>query len=168
MPQINAKPYAASEKIEQVLFGGRPNIFNSEDLNKELSSVHDTLKRLSGSVGMVRDNWVVNLVLSKDSVNGNTNVYDSQITLMKVDNSLPAYVFYKGIQFELPAGNQLQYTKTFTKDSPDVPCGYLCLVAKKKTVTFLDNPILCGVNSTDYPTSLPSVSAIQYSSERLV
>jgi len=165
---ITAKPYDAGLKILKRIFGSRPKIFSSEDLNQHLDGISDTLLRLSNNVGMVRDNWNVNIKLTNDFVVSTDNYYTAEINIQKVITADPAYVYYKGIRFELPTGDLITYTNTFVSAQPELPVGYLCLIAKKLTLTFADDPALCGLTSDEFPGQLPSSDVVKYQDERLM
>lgn len=165
---ITAKPYLRSEKIIRSIFGGRPKVMSEQDLNKEFDKIDDAILQTSKLVGFIRENWQVSVKLSKDSVSGGNNVFDSQISVVKVDNGNPAYVYFRGVRFEIPTGTAIEYTGSFSSAIPAIPVSYLFLVATLETANFSTEPTLCGINSSEFPEMLPSVDIKRYKNERLV
>lgn len=165
---INDKPFDEADKIAKRIWRERPNVFSAQDLNQQIDIFDNELRRLSENVGMMRYNWKVNLMLDDSSVVGTQNKYNSQISLLKVVNDQPAYVYFKGIRFEIPVGDQKTYSGTWLVDQPNYPIGYVVLIATKKTVTFADNQVIAGITASTKPNAVPSSDAVQYSGERLV
>ena len=165
---VTPKPFSAAEKIRRVVFGGRPKVTSSEDINKELDKIDNAIISISNLVGMIRENWSINMQLIKDTNDGTNNIFNSQISLLKVDNALPAYVYFRGVRFDIPVGTALQYSGTFSAAIPTIPMAYLFLVANKETINFTTDPVLCGLTSSEFPQSLPSCDIVRYKGERLV
>lgn len=165
---LTPKPYNEDSKLVRRVYGGRPQITSSLDLNQSFEGISTAFVRLSQLVGMLRDNWVINQKLKIDSVSGNNNVFKSEINLIKINSSLPAYVYFKGVRFTIPVGTEINYTGNFTVAKPKYPVGYVVLVATKHTITFAENPVVAGISSTEEPTNVPSSDAIVYRDERLV
>jgi hypothetical protein len=166
---ITAKPFSLSQKIRRVIMGGNPKVLNDQDLNKEFDRIDTTLLQLSSQCGMLRTNWQVSVKLNKEDSDGSgNNRLKSQISILKVDDLQPAYVYYKGIRFEIPTGSAKEYSGTFLLPSPALPIAYVLLIATLETINFSTDPVLCGVNSSEFPKSLPAVDITRYKGERLV
>lgn len=168
---INPKPFNAAQKIFKTVFGDRPQIFSAEDLDREVDNIHNMLLQLSLQVGPMRENWQVNQVLISDTYTGIPNItFSSEINIVKINNSEPAYVFYQGIQFDISEviGTQIPYSGVFSTVAPALPVVYLVLIATSQEITFALNPALCGLNSTEFPTTVPAADVVQFSNERLV
>jgi hypothetical protein len=162
---INPKPFLPSDKLArtEIISGG---LIAAEDLNREFDRIDAFNQQLSKEAGALRTNITVNITSSTDNADASNNNAAIRITLNKVNPALPAYVYYKGIRFEIPL-NVVSFSGSFTKPLPEIPLAYLCLHAKKTHKTFAEDMDLCGLSSSEWPNVLPSCEVDVYSDEVL-
>lgn len=167
MSGITPKPFNLADKMAGTTFLPNPNVFTIEDVNRETARLDAYSRQISQQVGLLRENLNVGLNSAVDSlVSGNNQVVVS-ITISQITGASPSYIYFKGIRFVVPLGSPT-YTGTFRTASPAYPSAYLCLYAQRVTKDFTADPIMCGVNSDEFPTSIPSTDNDVYGSETLI
>jgi microcystin-dependent protein len=166
---INSKPFLQGDRLIKTVFKPNPTLFTAEDVNRELERLDTYSRGLSLQTGALRENLAVNITSAVDTIGalpGDANSLAVSITISKVNAALDAFVYYKGVRLNVPFGTTA-FSGTFNTVNPNYPVGYLALYALRNTVTFGDDPVMCGVTSTEYPFALPSCEVDVYSDETL-
>lgn len=165
------KPFLFSELLRRTVFKGRPNFFNAKDFNKELLIIHEFIEEFNGRFGV----WTnINFTIPSFSevFNGGTNITTRSINL----NWSAGDILYKGIKVPFDAGGIVSYTQNFSGtgngllDVPgigNVPPTYVVLTGELDTVTYAENPVLCGIQADEMPTTAPSVDVEQYTNVQI-
>jgi len=156
---ITAKPFSWAQKIKRVIFKGRPAYFNAIDFNKELEVIHNAMDESSRLLG-VESTVVISVtnITHESSGGDDTNSFDLSYS--------DGYVAYKGVRFNLLATTFSTFTDTFTTPTgsplPLPKAYYIILTADLVTETFGTSPSLCGIQSSEYPTLVPSCEVLNY------
>lgn len=159
---ITAKPFSAAARIVKAIFMPEPNVFANEDLNRYLDADLYDRVALRDAAGMLRENGTITVNTLTDT----PNVPGAGDITVAVDIDVAAgYLYHKGVRLNIPAGN---HADTFVGTGLlNSYCVYLVLVATRESVTFVDDPVLSGISSSEFPTDLPGAEHEILSSERL-
>lgn len=161
---IFPKPFKKSEMLRRTIFKGRPNFFNAIDLNKELMILHNYMEEFNNRIAIVSN---VKFTVSNFSeiLDNATNKWTRRVSI----NWLEGIIKYNGVEFQISAGGMSSdfvqiYDNPNTTISPKQvkPPSYLCLTGELVTVSYGDNPILCGLQADEIPNSVPTVDVEQY------
>jgi microcystin-dependent protein len=164
---ISAKPFSFSEMLRRIIFKSRPAYFNVIDLNKEFLILHSFIEEFNKYVG-VKSNVTFSVNTFSNVSNGNgTSNRTVQVTLNA------GTVTVSGTQFSVSSGVK---NAVITYDDPDedvsprevLPPTYLVLVAELATVTYAENSVLAGLQSSEAPFSVESVEVEQYQNVDIV
>lgn len=151
---LTPKPFNRSEKIDRPIHRGRPNLFNTEDVNKHFSILKDSADMLWKLSGTVYNNPFTN-----------TSFYDpTSADKLNIALSWTAFsVVSRSMSFDIPAGNFAAVTA-----ESGFPGIRIHLVATKALQTFVTNPALCGVSGGSLPSAMAGSDVETFSNERLV
>lgn len=161
---ITAKPFDAFEKIRRREFKPKTNVFSHVDINQETEAIVDAIEKISDRLGARLEGYALtvnSLTLTKPS------------TLYKVEydidfSPVSGFVYAKNVRFEVPATVLASPLGGVEGTGADIlPQVDFYLVAKKKTVTFLDDNVMAGIDGTGFPAPLPSSDAIVWEGERI-
>jgi len=160
---IYDKPFSFDEMLRRTVFKGRPNFFNAKDFNKELLIIHRFIEEFN-RVFAVHSTVEFSVPSFSETFNTGTNEFTRTINL----NWTAGKVMYKGVEFDITAsgvsGFDHVYTKPSTTTSPKEvkPPTYVILTGELDLVTYADNPTLCGIQSDEVPSTVPTVDVEQY------
>jgi microcystin-dependent protein len=162
------KPFNFNEMLRRTIFLGRPNFFNAKDFNKELLIIHSFIEEFN-RVFAVHSNVRFNVTSFSETLNAGTNEINRQLNIQWG----AGHVFYKGIKFPIAVGG-LTHTQLFPVPDETIspkqvrPNTYLVLTAELGTVTYADNPVLCGIQSDEIIATAPSVDVEQYKNVQII
>ena len=162
------KPFNFNEMLRRTIFLGRPNFFNAKDFNKELLIIHSFIEEFN-RVFAVHSNVRFNVTSFSETLNAGTNEINRQINIQWG----AGHVFYKGIKFPIEADG-LSHAQLFPVPDETIspkqvrPNTYLVLTAELGTVTYADNPVLCGIQSDEIIATAPSVDVEQYKNVQII
>lgn len=162
------KPFNFNEMLRRTIFLGRPNFFNAKDFNKELLIIHSFIEEFN-RVFAVHSNVRFNVTSFSETLNAGTNEINRQLNIQWG----AGYVFYKGIKFPIAVGG-LSHAQLFPVPDETIspkqvrPNTYLVLTAELGTVTYADNPVLCGIQSDEIIATAPSVDVEQYKNVQII
>lgn len=162
------KPFNFNEMLRRTIFLGRPNFFNAKDFNKELLIIHSFIEEFN-RVFAVHSNVRFNVTSFSETLNAGTSEINRQLNIQWG----AGHVFYKGIKFPIEADG-LSHTQLFPVPDETVspkqvrPNTYLVLTAELGTVTYADNPVLCGIQSDEIIATAPSVDVEQYKNVQII
>lgn len=160
---IYDKPFSFSEMLRRTIFLGRPNFFNAKDFNKELLIIHSFIEEFN-KVFAVTSNLEFSITSFTENLNSSTNVVTRTLNIQWTGGT----VLYNGVKFNITADGISGYTQTFTKPDDTIspkevrPNTYLVLSADLQTITYADNPVLCGIQSDEVLATVPTVNVEQY------
>ena len=146
---IHPKPFNASDRITKVKFLGRPAYFNAEDLNRQFEVHRQAIIQAQSLSGY---KTTATVALSNLTYDGTTLAFRLTVG---------AGLLYGPIATQQVPAQILNYSATHLaassggKQTPPF-AAYLLLNALELTRTFSDDPIMSGITSDEYPTSLPS------------
>lgn len=159
---INAKPFVWSELLKRIYFIGRPAYFNAIDLNKQFDILHNSLDTQSEFVGVYSDIdfSITNFSDAPDGFGAMLRSFDATVTA-------DCFIYYKGVKYEFSAGAVVSQARTYPIPSVIPPLAvpeadYLCLVGDLTPRDFSTEQALCGIQSTEYPTLVPSCTVDRY------
>jgi hypothetical protein len=169
---IHAKVFDFSEKLRKINFAGRPAYFNAQDLNKEFEVLHKFIEEGISTLLGAR-------CTSEITLNSFT-LPDPQVPLPGMKNYHINYnisagdFYYKGVKFTIDeiiegtfSGSSEDWTSgDYPRTAP--PVIYFVLKAVLNTVTFSENPSLCGIIADEYPNQVPSCSVEQFDTVEIV
>ena len=141
---ITPKPFAASEKIRRRVFYPKPNLYADVDINQETEAILTGVEAIADKVGAVTTGLTVTqntLTLTKVITGGYTLNYS--ITL---STSSAAKCLAKTVEFEIPTPTTVAATGGGITSIGAPPTVSVYLVAKRKTVTFVQDQVMSGVN----------------------
>lgn len=153
MSNIIEKAFDASKKIVRSIFKGTPNLLTATDLNRQFEA-------LKSQIDSVEENQRVISDLSVDMYVDYTRMSSGAlITKLKVTK-----VIAKGCAFSPTIDPKVLENRPAVKG-----VNYICLVAKKKVVTYEDDFLheIAGAKFED-GTSLPAANQEVYYDEKLV
>lgn len=158
---IQPKPFSFSERLKKTIFKPRPHFFNAEDLNKQFSIIQEYIDRIN-----------INTVL-KSNIKFNVSAFAEVITGDGIDRNIElnyqmCFIEVNGVRFTLPSGS-VNYSTSYAvpaTGSPKPPT-YVVLTADLDLLTYADNTALCGLQSDEYPSSVPSVDVQQYNNPKI-
>ena len=168
MPILD-KPFVFTEMLRRSIFKSRPSFFNAIDLNKELLIIHSFIEEFNKAFG-VQSTVSFNVPNFTDTLNNATNEITRTISLTWGNGE----VLYKGVKFNLLGSGITGFTQVYDKpndltDPKEVkPATYVVLTADLATTTYADNPSLCGLQSTESPSTQPSVDVEQYTNLQII
>jgi hypothetical protein len=156
---ILPKPFSWTEKLKRIYFLGRPAYFNAIDFNKELDIIHNSLDEDNDTLG-VKSTVVFTLanISHVSSAGTDTNSFDYSWSA--------GDIFYKGVKYAIPAQSVITHTDSFATPSgsplPFPKTYYFILRGTLVTKDFTSDAALCGIQSDEYPTLVPSCEVTQY------
>jgi hypothetical protein len=167
---VTAKPFSKNLKLEKLIFKPRPNITSDQDINRSLDNLLDKSLVSANLLGGTRVNWGMSFTLIDSIVSGGSVTMSLYGTSTKPTNAgNPSYFDMQGIRFTAPAFDASITPIILTcLEANWKSAAFVGLVAKKVSKTFATDSVLCGVNSSEYPTVLPGPDAEIWQEERLV
>lgn len=166
---IQDKPFVFSELLRRTIFLGRPNFFNAKDMNKEMLIVHSFIEEFN-KVFAIHSTVKFKVTTFSETLDTGTNLIDRQIGLQWGAGD----IMYKGIKFPIAPNGIAGYSQMFTPPNEDVsprgirPNTYIVLTAELATVTYADNPVLCGIQADEIIASAPTVNVEQYKNVAII
>lgn len=153
---IQPKTFSFQQMLRRTIFKPRPHFFNSEDLNKQFEIIQKFVENFNQNT------------LIKSDIQFTVGVFSETLSGENVERSVnvswnTCYIETKGVRFSLPA-SFISYESNYpipTEGIPKPPL-YVVLYGDLDTVTYADDTALCGVQSDQYPMSVPSVDVEQY------
>ena len=162
------KPFLFTEMLRKTIYKGRPNFFNAKDLNKGLEIIQSFVEETNKSF-VVESDIQFTVSSFSESFNGSTDEWTRVITTSWGATT----VLYRGVKFTVASGTISAHQHVYDKPDETVsprevkPPSYIVLKAELSTITYADNPALCGIQSDEVPASVPSVDVEQYSNVRV-
>ena len=160
---IHDKPFSYDEYLRRVEFLSRPHFFNAIDLNKEMEILHRFIEDSN-------EKFAVSANLNF-TFNSFSEIIDNSVTPVVVRRSVnitydAGTILFKGVRLAVPSGT-FAINHVYPLPAPATPVvpkavTYIVLRAHKETVTYAQNPYLCGLTSDETPTSVSSVNVEQY------
>lgn len=157
------KPFQFSEMLRRTIFKGRPNFFNAKDFNKELLIIHNFVEEFN-RVMAVNSTIEFTVPSFSESFNNTTGIWTRTLNL----NWTGGEVMYKGVKFQILPSGTSGFTQTYNAPNTSIspkevkPPTYIVLTAELDTITYADNPTLCGIQSDEIPSSVSTVDVEQY------
>lgn len=165
---IFEKPFLFSEMLRRTIFKGRPNFFNAKDFNKELLIIHSFIEEFNKVTAVTSD---IKFTVSSfsESLDDNINIWTRAMNISWISGE----VMYKGVKFQILGGGITDFIQTYAQPDSSTspkrvkPPTYIVLTAELDTVTYADNPTLCGIQSDEVPSSVPTVDVEQYTNAQI-
>jgi len=160
---IYDKPFVFSEMLRRTIFKGRPNFFNAKDFNKELLIIHSFIEEFN-KVFAVWSNVEFTIPSFTETYNSGTNTW---ARVMNV-NWTGGEVMYKGVKFQILPSGTSGYSHVYPAPNTSIspkqvkPPTYIVLTADLNTIDYSLDPVLCGIQSTTIPSTVPTVDVEQY------
>lgn len=158
---IQPKPFSFAERLKKTIFKPRPHFFNAEDLNKQFSIIQEYIDRVNLNT-VIKSNIKFTVPAFTETITGND--IERVIELGYQMN----FIEVNGVRFTIPSGS-VNYSITY--DTPAVgspkPPTYVVLTAELDLITYADNTALCGLQSDEYPSTVPSVDVQQYNNPQI-
>ena len=157
------KPFSFNEMLRRTIFLGRPNFFNAKDFNKELLIIHNFIEEFN-RITAVHSTVKFTVPSFTEDYNPTTAVFTRTLNL----NWTAGEILYKGVKFQIQASGVSGFSQEYNNPNVSVspreikPPTYIVLTAKLDTITYADNPALCGIQSDEIPNSVPTVNVEQY------
>tara|TARA_Y100000034_G_scaffold29728_1_gene36168 strand:+ start:43357 stop:44958 length:1602 start_codon:yes stop_codon:yes gene_type:complete len=162
MPILD-KPFNFNEMLRRTIFKGRPNFFNAKDFNKELELIHSFMEEFN-KVFAVHSDIEFTITNFDENFNNGTLQWTRNLNISWGD----ATVLYKGVKFSVSSGVSGSFSHVYNQLNTSVtpkdvrPSTYIALKATLDTVTYADNPALCGIQADEIQDSVPTVDVEQY------
>ena len=181
MPTLS-KPFEWGQKIIRTIFRGRPYIFASQDHNRYLDVIREYQLKLDSNIGAIRKGWEVKVNSIVSEGEDTTFGFTINWSLLLSEGEENAYVYYKGIRFDIPEllDDEQSFSVTVEEGTLYTPLVYAYLIATKEEVLFSSaGPILhiedpkefSGVKGEDSQGNsyeLASSDNVIYGNERVV
>lgn len=156
---LTAKPFNPAQKLIRRIFGGKPKVFADVDLNQLIDLNMDAMHRLADRVGGTSQSS--QLDTADLTLTGDDSVPSYSLTY-QLEKTSTFYVYHKNCRFTVPTFN---LTGTITGSSL-VPLS-VYLIAKKDTITFVDDSAIGGVSGGGLGSPVASSDAEAYIDERV-
>ena len=159
---IQPKPFSFQQMLRRTIFKPRPSFFNAEDLNKQFSIIQEYVEKFNTHT------------LTKSNIAFTVNVFNETLTATQIVRQIniqwqDSFVEAKGVRFSVPFGNaSFEQTYDIPETGTPKPPTYVCLVAELTNVSYADNTTLAGIQSDQYPLSVPTVDVEQYKNVSVV
>lgn len=159
---IQPKPFSFQQMLRRTIFKPRPSFFNAEDLNKQFSIIQEYVEKFNTHT------------LTKSNIAFTVNVFNETLTATQIVRQIniqwqDSFVEAKGVRFSVPFGNaSFEQTYDIPETGTPKPPTYICLVAELTNVSYADNTTLAGIQSDQYPLSVPTVDVEQYKNVSVV
>jgi hypothetical protein len=158
---IAPKPFNISEKIRRRIFKPKPNIYSDVDINQETEAIVDAVERIASRLGSVTENLSVTVNTLQLTKSGGIYTLNYDISL----GGNGQYYYGKTVRFDLPNASFASAMAGLAGANPgELPTVTIYLIAKVRTVTFAQDPVMSGI---DVGFPLASSDTIQWYGERL-
>ena len=157
------KPFSFDEMLRRTIFKGRPNFFNSKDFNKELLIIHNFIEEFNKAFAVCS---TVDFTIPSfsETFNSTTGIWNRVMNISWAKGQ----IMYQGVKYNIEAGGVSNYIQEYSDPNTSVspkevkPPSYIILTGELATITYADNPTLCGIQSDEVPSTVPTVDVEQW------